>query len=242
MNPSRATYSPAAFTCSEHRYFPDIAGQAVVARRTRSPKSMTKTMFQRSYPILWSLFSFHGRPAKRAPDLPPWRRQWTFKQLKLLAGLVRGLLQPSYPSLGHGQALDVIAALPGLRNWPEVIAFPDRVAATELDTTSTGRLAFRLKKRFAVHMTPQELLTALSPPGVVVPRRAPHIWPTGPTPGVYVTTSQDAINALLEAYEDATDGALIYAERAGSQWDSSIDLGEYGLWSSGLTGSRAARC
>jgi hypothetical protein len=156
------------------------------------------------------------------------------QQLKLLAGLVRGLLQPSHPSLNHGQALDLIAALPGLRNWPEVIAFPDRVAATELDTASTGRLAFRLKKRFAVDMTPQQLLTALSPPGVVVPRSAPHIWPTGPAPGVYLTTSQDAINALLEAYEDATDGALIYAERAGSQWSSSIDLGEYGLWSSGL--------
>ena len=156
------------------------------------------------------------------------------QQLKLLAGLARGLLQPSHPSLGHGQSLDLIAALPGLRNWPEVMAFPDRVAATELDTTSTGRLAFRLKKRFAVDMSPQELLEALSPPGAVAARSAPHIWPAGPVPGVYVATSQDAIDALLEAYEDATDGAVVYAERAGNRWDSSIDLGEYGLWSSGL--------
>lgn len=156
------------------------------------------------------------------------------QQLKLLAVLVRGLLQPSHPSLGHGQSLDLIAALPGLRNWPEVLAFPDRVAATELDTTSTSRLAFRLKKRFAVDMSPQELLEALSPPGAVVTRSAPHIWPTGPVPGVYVTTSQDAIDALLEGYEDATDGALIYAERAGNRWAGSIDLGDYGLWSAGL--------
>lgn len=156
------------------------------------------------------------------------------QQLKLLAGLVRGLLQPTHPSLGHGQALDLIAALPGLRNWPEVMAFPERVAAAELDTTSAGRLAFRLKKRFAVDMSPQELLVALSPPGAVIARSAPQIWPTGPVPGVYVTTSSDAIGALLEAYEDATDGALIYAESAGNGWSGSIDLGDYGLWSSGL--------
>ncbi|MEF9443330.1 hypothetical protein OWT26_25490 [Burkholderia sp. 1A5] len=156
------------------------------------------------------------------------------QQLKLLAGLVRGLLQPTHPSLGHGQALDLIAALPGLRNWPEVMAFPERVAAAELDTTSTGRLAFRLKKRFAVDMSPQELLVALSPPGAVPSRGAPQIWPTGPVPGVYVTTSSDAIGALLEAYEDATDGALVYAESAGNGWSGSIDLGDYGLWSSGL--------
>lgn len=156
------------------------------------------------------------------------------QQLKLLAGLVRGLLQPSHPSVGHGQSLDVIAAIPGLRNWPEVMAFPDRVAATELDTTSTGRLAFRLKKRFAVDMSPQELLAALSPAGVVVSRSALQIWPAGPVPGVYLTNSQDAIDALLEVYEDATDGAVVYAERAGNQWAGSIDLGEYGLWSSGL--------
>ncbi|MFM0239664.1 hypothetical protein [Paraburkholderia phytofirmans] len=156
------------------------------------------------------------------------------QQLKLLAGLVRGLLQPTHPSLGHGQALDLIAALPGLRNWPEVMAFPDRVAATELDTTSTGRLAFRLKKRFAVDMSPQELLEALSPLCAVVARGAPHIWPSGPVPGVYIATSQKAIDSLLEVYEDATDGALLYAERAGNRWEGSIDLGEYGLWSSGL--------
>ncbi|MBP0621193.1 hypothetical protein [Cupriavidus consociatus] len=156
------------------------------------------------------------------------------QQLKLLAGLVRGLLQPTHPSFGYGQALDLIAALPGLRNWPEVMAFPQRVAAAELDITATGRLSFRLKKRYSVYMSPQELLVALSPPGAVVARRTPQIWPSGPVPGVYITTSQKAIDALLEVYEDATDGALLYAERAGNGCASAIDLGEYGLWSSGL--------
>ncbi|WP_249215619.1 hypothetical protein [Burkholderia contaminans] len=101
------------------------------------------------------------------------------QQLKLLAGLVRGILQPTHPALGHGQALDLIAALPGLRNWPEVMAFPERVAATELDTNSTRRLAFRLSKRYAVDMSPQELLVALSPPDAIVARSSTQIWPAG---------------------------------------------------------------
>lgn len=50
-------------------------------------------------------------------------------QLKLLAGRVRGLLQQSSRPVGHSQSLDLIAALPGLRNWPEVMAFQDRVSA-----------------------------------------------------------------------------------------------------------------
>lgn len=156
------------------------------------------------------------------------------QQLKLLAGRVRGLLEQSHHSIGHNQSLDLIAALPGLRNWPEVQAFPDRVAACELDVASAGRLAFRFKKKFGLEFSPQATLAALSPPGTEKPARAPQIWPTGPAPGVYITDSQDAINALLERYEEATDGALVYAERAGNHWEGSIDLGEGGLWSNGL--------
>lgn len=155
------------------------------------------------------------------------------QQLKLMAAHIRGLLQRSDHPVGHNQALDLVAALPGLRNWPEVMAFPERVSATELDTTSTGRLAFRLNKRFGLDITAQSLLVTLSPETRGT-RRTPHIWPAGPIPGVYVTTSQAAIDALFEVYEDATDGALLYAERAGNGWASSIDLGDYGLWSSGL--------
>jgi len=156
------------------------------------------------------------------------------QQLKLLAGRIRGLLEQSDHPLGHNQALDLIAALPGLRTWPEVQSFPDRVAACELDAASAGRLAFRLKKKFGLDLTAATLLQALQPPGAPTAERAPQIWPAGPRSGVYVTTSQEAINALLEQYEDATDGELVYAERAGSHWVGSIDLGEGGLWSSGL--------
>lgn len=155
-------------------------------------------------------------------------------QLKLLAGLVRGLLEQHNVSIGHSQSLDVIASLPGLRNWPEVMAFPDRVETTELNTTATGRLSYRLKSRFNIEIDPTSLLEALILPGTQKAEPAPEIWPSGPPPGVYVATSQEAINALLANYSDATDGAIVYAERAGEHWEGSIDLDEQGLWSYGL--------
>lgn len=157
-------------------------------------------------------------------------------QLKLLAGLVRGLLEQHNVPVGHSQSLDLIAALPGLRNWPEVNAFPDRVAACELNSGTAARLAHRLRSKHSLEFTSAELVAALSPPGSSDPGRttAPYIWPTGPVPGVYITTSQDAINALLRRYDEATDGELVYAEAAGSEWDGAIDLGEYGLSSKGL--------
>jgi len=156
------------------------------------------------------------------------------QQLKLMAGRVRGLLEQSKHTIGHNQSLDLIAALPGLRNWPEVQAFPDRVTACELDAASAGRLGFRLKRKFDLNLTPQAILGHLSPSASPNTALAPQIWPTGPQPGIYVTDSQEAIDALLANYEEATDGALIYAERAGNHWEGSIDLGEGGLWSSGL--------
>ena len=155
-------------------------------------------------------------------------------QLKLLAGRVRGMLQQSSSLIAHSQALDLVAAVPGLRNWPEVMAFPDRVAACEFDTASAGRLAFRLKKNFALELTAKDLLSALAPGSPGQSQGTLQVWPGGPPPGVYVTTSAQAISALLARYEEATDGGLVYAERAGSDWEGSIDLGEYGLWSSGI--------
>lgn len=158
-------------------------------------------------------------------------------QLKLLAGLARGLLEQHNVSLGHAQSLELISALPGLRNWSEVMAFPDRVARCELALDSAARLANRMARKHGVTLTAAELLAALSPPKLkeTATAQLPLIWPTGPNPGVYVTTNPEAILRLLEQYEDATDGELVYAERAGSQWEGSIDLGDYGLSSNGLS-------
>jgi len=161
-------------------------------------------------------------------------RAMDISQLKLLAARVRNLLQQSECIIGHNQSLDVIAALPGLRNWPEVQAFHDRVSACELDEVSIGRLSFRLRKKFEIELPPKVLFAALRPQDAEQPRKAPQIWPTGPAPGVYVTTSQSAIDALLECFEDASDGSPVYSERAGSRWRGSIDLSDGGLWSNGL--------
>lgn len=152
-------------------------------------------------------------------------------QLKLLAARVRALVQQADHTIGHNQSLDIAASLAGLRNWPEVQAFPQRVAAARVDDPAVGRLAFRLKRQFGLELSREKLLATLDPQANA---NLPEIWPTGPAAGIYLTTSQAAINALLERFEDASDGALVYAERAGSHWDGSIDLGEGGLWSGGL--------
>lgn len=81
--------------------------------------------------------------------------------LKLLAARVRGLLEQSHHRIGHNQALDLIAALPGLRNWPEVNAFPDRVMACQLDEVSAARLGSRLKARFGLDINAYSLLSSL---------------------------------------------------------------------------------
>ena len=157
-------------------------------------------------------------------------------QLKRLAGLVRGLLEQHEVNLGHSQALDTIAALPGLRNWPEVQAFPERVAAAELDEAATGRLAYRLKSKFDIAFQPLALLLSLQPPSgrAELAARVPQVWPGGPKPGVYVTTRTQAIDALMAKYEDATDGGVAYGEEVGSNYEAVVELGEHGLSSYGL--------
>ncbi len=153
------------------------------------------------------------------------------QKLKVFAERLRAYLERQNLSLKHGQALDLIAAVPGLRNWPEVNAFPARVAVAHWDSQSADRLARRIAKLHALSLPADELLQALEP---VITVAALKVWPDGPVPGVYVTTSQEAIDAAIARYEAASDGALLYAERAGQSGDAAIDLGEYGLFSRGM--------
>ncbi len=150
--------------------------------------------------------------------------------LKVFAERLRAYLNTQQLALKHGQVLDLVAALPGLRNWPEVSAFPNRVAAATLNDHAAGRLARRIHDRFSLSVSPAALLQALAPPT----NSQLKVWPDGPTPGVYVTTSQSAIDAAVARYEAATEGAILYAEDAGSGSDSAIDLGEMGLFSGGM--------
>jgi hypothetical protein len=61
---------------------------------------MTKTMHQRTHPIQSSCFRWAVRNA--CTGCTAQEKAMDTQQLKLLAGLVRGLLQPSHPSLGLG--------------------------------------------------------------------------------------------------------------------------------------------
>ena len=95
---------------------------------------------------------------------------------------------------------------------------------------SADRLAKRIAKLHALNLPCDELRQALEPSVA----SALNVWPDGPVPGVYVTTSQEAIDAAIAKYEAATDGALLYTENAGRSSDATIDLGEYGLFSRGM--------
>lgn len=152
------------------------------------------------------------------------------QQLKVFAERLRAHLERHTLTLKHGQALDLIAAIPGLRNWPEVNAFPARVSTAQWDDHSAGRLAKRITKLHAVNLPVDELRQALEPTAASTLK----VWPDGPVPGVYVTTSQEAIDAAMAKYEAATDSALLYAEEAGRSSGAAMDLGEYGLFSRGI--------
>lgn len=152
------------------------------------------------------------------------------QKLKVFAARLRAHLEHHNLILKHGQTLDLIAAVPGLRNWPEVNAFPARVSTAMWDLGSADRLAKRIAKQHALILPADELHRALEPAVTGTLK----VWPDGPPPGVYVTISQAAIDAAIAKYEAATDGAPLYAERAGRSSDAAIDLGEYGLFSGGM--------
>lgn len=153
------------------------------------------------------------------------------QMLKVFAERLRAHLEQHQLHLKHGQALDLIATLPGLRNWPEVNAFPVRVAAAQVNGDSAERLAKRLSSMHNVTLTSSELMQVLEPAATAPVLK---VWPDGPVPGVYVTTSRDAVEAAIANYEAAAGGALLYAEDAGRSSDSGIDLGEHGLFSKGM--------
>jgi hypothetical protein len=102
------------------------------------------------------------------------------RQLKLLGARVRELVAEWDIGISHGQALDLVAALPGLRDWPEVIAFPDRVAARDIDLEAMSRLGRRIGTKFGQLLSPRitsrldavHLMDRLNPWTIVEPRGA----------------------------------------------------------------------
>lgn len=101
-------------------------------------------------------------------------------QIKALAVRLRELLARWDIAISRGQALDLSAALPGLRDWPEVMAFPDRLAARAIDLDATGRLVRRivskhgqqLPQRVARRLDAADLMNQLAPWTLTEPRDA----------------------------------------------------------------------
>ena len=69
------------------------------------------------------------------------------QQLKQLAAGIRAWLGSNSITINHSQSLDHSAALVGLRNWPEVMSFPEKVRSARLDLAAAGRLATRFEAK-----------------------------------------------------------------------------------------------
>ncbi len=82
------------------------------------------------------------------------------QSLKALAKCLRTHIRQQHGiSIQYGHALDLIAAVPGLRNWPEVIAFPEKVSVATWDAESAARLADRIESsRRGIETTGEQLL------------------------------------------------------------------------------------
>jgi hypothetical protein len=153
------------------------------------------------------------------------------EQLRLRASGVRQLLAQNDFPLKHGQVLDLLAAVPGLRNWPEVCAFPDRLRQTAVDQAAAGRLARRIEAMGGPALGAELLLPAIEGGEARTPLA---IWAEGPPPGIYVCTDSDFALAAVERYVEGAEGKVFYTEGLAFDSDYAIELGESGIFSPGL--------
>lgn len=148
------------------------------------------------------------------------------EQLRLRADPLRKLLSEREFPVSHNQALDLLASLCGLRNWPEARAFPDRVAGAAFDDEAAGRLSRRIAKSGGPTVTAAELLERLASSG-------PELWPDGPRPGIYVCADPRRAMLAIARYVRATQ-QVFYTDSTGSDNEFAIELGEAGIFSAGL--------
>jgi hypothetical protein len=81
--------------------------------------------------------------------------------LKVLARKLRRTLAQHGLTISHGQALDLIAAIAGLRNWSEAMAFPERVAACRFDDAAAERIARAVTARHGLPVSIDKLMVSL---------------------------------------------------------------------------------
>lgn len=153
------------------------------------------------------------------------------EHLRLRADALRHFLAGRKFTLSHNQALDFLAAAAGLRNWPEVNAFPDKVAAASMDERAAARLAKRILTKGGPAVQAQELLQLLLPEKVQL-RLA--VWEEGPPPGIYVTLDAEAVAAAIGHYAAGSHDSLFFTSGMGWVEGNAIDLGDQGIFSAGL--------
>lgn len=157
------------------------------------------------------------------------------QHLRALATEVRSLLhEDANVVIGHNQSLDLIATLPGLRNWPEVMAFPERVGACVVDDKSLARLSKRTRAVYGFEPPAGFFSKILRPLRSPSPRERLHVDSEGAIPGVYFTTSKSAIDTLIVRHRVDSDGALIYGAHFVSDQECCISIGEDGIYSKGV--------
>lgn len=85
-------------------------------------------------------------------------------QFKQLAKQLHSFLKPQLgPAFKLGQAQELMATLPGLRSWSEVLAFQSKLEAVTLDERSLSRLASRVEEQYMAKVSPEGLHDALVP-------------------------------------------------------------------------------
>lgn len=98
----------------------------------------------------------------RAPDeMPEEDSYMTIETLKQLARRFAAFAASQKIELKHGQALNLVAAMFGLRNWSEVVALPAQWSSKALDLDTVARLSDKAQA-FGVKATAAELLEALT--------------------------------------------------------------------------------
>lgn len=170
----------------------------------------------------------------RAPDQRPWRLTMDLEQLRLRAAPLRQFLAERNFPLSHNQALDLLAAAPGLRTWPEVNAFRERVAAESLSLRAATRVAKRIASKGGPTIDETELLRLLES-GAATPGVGLVVWPDGAPRGIYVTSDGDAATEAIRRYSEESGEALFFTSGLDFFEGNAIELGETGIFSAGLS-------
>lgn len=155
------------------------------------------------------------------------------EQLRLRAGSLRQFLAERGFPFSHNQCLDLLAAAAGLRNWPEVISFPEKVGGAELDHKAAARLGRRIASKGGPQLADDELLGLLQTAKPLVHRT--DVWPDGPSPGIYVTRDENAVALAIGHYSEASGDAMFFTSGVHFFEGNAIELGETGLFSAGLS-------